>query len=97
MVAETLLAFWTPGPGEIILIAVVMLVVFGNRIPEVMRSLGRGLSQFKKGIRDTEVEVRRQFDMEGNEAGKQARDDPRDDPDEKDGAQAALPGGRERE
>ena len=97
MAAETLLAFWTPGAGEIILVAVVMLVVFGNRIPEVMRSLGRGLSQFKKGIRDTEVEVRKQLDMEGDEAGDQARDEARDDPEEKDGAQAALPGGRERE
>ena len=86
MVTETLLAFWTPGPGEIILIALVMLVVFGNRIPDVMRSLGRGLSQFKKGIRDTEVEVRRQLDMEGDET----RDKAREDPEEKDGGQPPI-------
>ncbi len=58
------LGFFGGGIGhtEIIIIVVVMLLVFGNRIPEVMRSLGRGVTQFKKGIRDTEDEIRKEIE-----------------------------------
>ncbi len=31
---------------------VILLVFFGRRIPEVMRSLGQGVTQFKKGLRE---------------------------------------------
>ena len=43
-----------PGIQEIVIIAVVafvVLVVFGNRLPNVMRNLGRGIVEFKKGAR----------------------------------------------
>lgn len=62
MSARTLLAFWTPGYGEIVIIGLIVLIVFGNRIPEVMRSLGRGLTHFKKGLHDTEDEIRKELD-----------------------------------
>ncbi len=62
MSARTLLAFWTPGYGELVIIGLIVLVVFGNRIPEVMRSLGRGLTHFKKGLHDTEEEIRKELD-----------------------------------
>ncbi len=43
------------GPWEIGIVGgVVLLVFFGRRIPEVMRSLGRGVTQFKKGLRDVD-------------------------------------------
>ena len=39
------------GTGEIIVILVVILLLFGaKRIPELARSLGRGVSQFKQGM-----------------------------------------------
>lgn len=41
---------WAPGPLEIIIIGVVVLLLFGNRLPSVMRSLGRGVIEFKKGV-----------------------------------------------
>ncbi|MHC4202383.1 MAG: Sec-independent protein translocase subunit TatA/TatB [Planctomycetota bacterium] len=62
MSATMVSAFWTPGYGEIIIIALVVLVVFGNRIPEVMRSLGAGLTHFKKGLHETEEEIRKELD-----------------------------------
>ena len=62
MSARTLLAFWTPGYGELVIIGLIVLIVFGNRIPEVMRSLGRGLTHFKKGLHDTEDEIRKELD-----------------------------------
>ncbi len=43
-----LLAF---GPLEITAVALVVLLLFGNRLPSVMRSLGVGITEFKKGIR----------------------------------------------
>ncbi len=54
------LALFTGGIGwqEILLIMVVLLLFFGRRIPEVMRSLGKGVSQFKKGLSEVEEEVR---------------------------------------
>jgi Sec-independent protein translocase protein TatA len=32
-------------------------VFFGRRIPEVMRSLGQGVTQFKKGLREDEAKA----------------------------------------
>jgi sec-independent protein translocase protein TatA len=41
------------GWPEIVLIAVVILLLFGGRrIPELMRSMGSGIKEFKKGMRD---------------------------------------------
>lgn len=48
---------WTPGPLEIGLLLVVALLLFGKRLPEVMRSMGRGVVEFKKGIRGIEDDV----------------------------------------
>jgi sec-independent protein translocase protein TatA len=36
---------------EMVIIGMVMLLLFGNRLPSVMRSLGVGITEFKKGIR----------------------------------------------
>lgn len=47
---STLLAFMI-GPMEIGMIAMVGLLVFGNRLPEVGKSLGRGIVEFKKGVK----------------------------------------------
>jgi sec-independent protein translocase protein TatA len=37
-------------PMEMIIIALIALLLFGNRLPGVMRSLGRGVVEFKKGV-----------------------------------------------
>ncbi|MGM9787679.1 MAG: twin-arginine translocase TatA/TatE family subunit [Candidatus Cryptobacteroides sp.] len=43
----------TIGAPEIIIIAVViLLLVGGKKIPELMRGLGKGVSSFKKGLKD---------------------------------------------
>lgn len=57
--SENLLAFLNVGPWEGVLIAVVALLLFGRRLPEVMRSLGRGVVEFKKGLRDAEDDLSR--------------------------------------
>jgi sec-independent protein translocase protein TatA len=47
-----------PGATEWLVIAIVGLLIFGKRLPEVARNLGRTVVEFKKGIRDMEEEVR---------------------------------------
>jgi sec-independent protein translocase protein TatA len=36
------------------ILLVVVLLLFGNRLPETMRSLGKSVTEFKKGVREGE-------------------------------------------
>src|SRR5437763_2788313 len=51
------LAIGMPGIEEWIVIAGIGLLVFGKRLPEVGRSLGKGIVEFKKGLKGVEEEV----------------------------------------
>ena len=44
------LAILGMGPFELLIIALLALLLFGNRLPSVMRSMGRGIVEFKKGV-----------------------------------------------
>lgn len=49
---------WSPfDPWHLLVIGMVALLLFGKRLPEVGRSLGRGISEFKKGLRDVQDEL----------------------------------------
>jgi sec-independent protein translocase protein TatA len=42
---------WSPSPVEIIIILVIVLVIFGpKRLPDLGRSLGRGMREFKDSV-----------------------------------------------
>lgn len=46
---KIILLFSMPGPSELILIGAIVLLLFGGKkIPELMKGLGRGISEFKK-------------------------------------------------
>jgi sec-independent protein translocase protein TatA len=45
------------GPMEMILISLVCLLIFGNRLPSVMRSLGKSVTEFKKGVSGIEEDL----------------------------------------
>ncbi|MHB8973044.1 MAG: Sec-independent protein translocase subunit TatA/TatB [Pirellulaceae bacterium] len=41
------------GHLELMVVALVGLVLFGHRLPKVMRSLGQSITEFKSGLHDT--------------------------------------------
>ena len=45
------------GGTEMIIVAVVCLLIFGNRLPSVMRSLGKSVTEFKKGVSGIEDDI----------------------------------------
>ncbi len=53
----TLAIFGLPQGSEIIVILFVGLLLFGRRLPEVGRSLGQGIVEFKKGLKGVTEEV----------------------------------------
>ena len=45
------------GPTEMMIVGVIAVILFGNRLPSVARSLGKSLTEFKKGMREFENEM----------------------------------------
>lgn len=59
-----------PGPLELILIFLVVLLIFGaKRIPEIARGIGRGIREFK----DATSEISREINMEDQQQQNQPR------------------------
>ncbi|PLX15680.1 MAG: twin-arginine translocase TatA/TatE family subunit [Salinivirgaceae bacterium] len=51
------------GGPEIIIIAIIILVLFGGRkIPELMKGLGKGMKEFKEASKDTEETIKKERD-----------------------------------
>ena len=48
------LAFMGLGTVELMIVAGVILLLFGSRLPKVMRSLGEGIVEFKRGVQGVE-------------------------------------------
>jgi sec-independent protein translocase protein TatA len=51
------LALGMPSGFEWLIIAAIGLLIFGKRLPEVGRSLGKGIVEFKKGLKGVEDDV----------------------------------------
>jgi len=53
-----ILAFWE-SPIQLAVVGLIALLLFGKRLPEVMRSLGKGITEFKRGMSGLEEEMNR--------------------------------------
>ena len=51
-----ILAF-VPGPMELVIIAGIALLLFGRRLPEVAKSMGKSIVEFKKGLKDVKDDI----------------------------------------
>lgn len=49
---EPLFLIGMPGGWEWLIIAFIAVILFGTRIPMVARSMGKGITEFKKGLKD---------------------------------------------
>ena len=49
--------FGMPGHIELLIVAGIAVLFFGNRLPGVMRSMGRSVVEFKKGVQGIEDDL----------------------------------------
>lgn len=57
------------GTGEIIIIAIVILLLFGGKkIPELMKGVGKGVKSFKDGLKEVEEEIKKEDTNTGTKA-----------------------------
>lgn len=60
---KNLLFLGNIGAGEIILIALVVILLFGaKKIPELMKGIGKGVRSFKEGINDIEKDINKEIE-----------------------------------
>jgi len=65
------LAFGLPGPSEVIIILFVILLLFGaKKLPELARSLGKSLNEFKRGQTESTPEKKVEAPAESTPAPK---------------------------
>ena len=61
--SNILLGFMGIGTGELIVIMLVVLLLFGGRkIPELMRGIGKGIRSFKEGMNEVKEEIDKPVD-----------------------------------
>ena len=58
MYTEQYIQFAFMGPGQIIVILLILLLLFGaKRIPDLMKGLGKGIKEYKKAMKGVEDEL----------------------------------------
>ena len=70
-------AFGMPQGWEWLIILVIALLLFGKKLPDVARGLGRSLTQFKKGlheVEETKNEVGNEVKKVNDDINNQTRD-----------------------
>ncbi|MCK5785436.1 MAG: twin-arginine translocase TatA/TatE family subunit [Candidatus Sabulitectum sp.] len=61
------------GTTELILILVVLLLLFGaKRIPDIARAVGKSMNQFKKGLREADVNTDDDEEKDVNDVNKES-------------------------
>lgn len=69
MTMSSALAIMGLSPGELLIIVGVIVLLFGaSKIPQLMRSMGQGLTEFKKGIKEGEKDAEAEAKKDKEEA-----------------------------
>jgi sec-independent protein translocase protein TatA len=55
------------GPAQLIIVGVVAVLLFGERLPAVARALGKSLTEFKRGMQGLDTEFRDALNSEPSE------------------------------
>jgi len=58
------------GSFELMLIAVIAVMLFGSKLPEVARSFGQSYTQFRRGLNDIQTSIKSELDRELDEVKK---------------------------
>ena len=61
---STILAIGMPGPFEMVVVLIIAVLLFGRRLPEIARGMGKSLSEFKKGIKEAKDDVEQVTDID---------------------------------
>ena len=76
-----ILAFGLPGNTEWIVILIVAVLIFGRRLPDIARSVGKSITEFKKGIHEAKDEVTSSMDESDDIAKESSTPDQDEDKD----------------
>ena len=64
---QPIVAWQMPGMGEWVVILVIVLILFGgSRIPDLAKSLGQGIREFKKAVKDDDHDKKNPSDSAGS-------------------------------
>jgi TatA/E family protein of Tat protein translocase len=61
---DSLFAFFSPSPSEMLLVMIVALLLYGGDLPKVARSWGKTLAEFKRGFSGIQNEINQVFQDE---------------------------------
>jgi len=61
------------GTPEIVVVVILLVILYGKRLPEITRIIGRSITAFKKSINTVKEEVQKEIDGDSKESSKSGR------------------------